>query len=85
MKMLIAYLFAAFVAVVWLSSYSLGVERATLERIKSGELILRCDFRDGTRDVAPEMVKENFEGTWLFADGGHAKSCILVVAKGGVL
>lgn len=84
MKMLIAYLIAAAVAVVWLSSYSLGVERATLERIKSGELILRCDFRDGTRDVAPEMVKENFEGTWLFADGS-ASSCRLIVVKGEVL
>lgn len=82
MNMLIACLIAAF---VWLSSYSASVERTTLEQVKSGELILRCDFRDGTRDVAPEMVNENFDGTWLFADGGQAKSCILVVAKGGAL
>ena len=84
MKLVLFYLVAAAAAVFGLSSYSASVERSTFEKVKSGELVLRCDFRDGTRDVDPELVTGTFEGRWEFTNGS-ASSCRLIVVKGEVL
>lgn len=72
------------IATILVASFSLyaqneQVQTTQLERVQSGEGILRCEMRDGTRDIDPEKVIGRHDSTWLFVDKGYAKSCIVVV------
>lgn len=73
------------IATILAASFSLyaqteAIQTTQLERVQSGEDILRCEMRDGTRDIDPEKVIGRHDSTWLF-DNGSAKSCIIVVRK----
>ena len=72
------------IATILAASFSLyakneAIQTTQLERVQSGEDILRCDFKDGTRDVEPSKIVGRHDSTWLFVDKGYAKSCIVVV------
>ena len=50
--------------------------RRTVEAVQAGQLVLTCEFGNGTRQVAPERVTGFDDGRWLF-DNGSARSCEL--------
>lgn len=54
------------------------LERSTLEQVQAGEVILRCDMPDGTRDIDPELVVDYHDGQWTFTNG-FSGTCTLVV------
>ena len=54
------------------------VERTLLQQVQAGEVILRCDMPDGTRDIDPAMVVDYHEGGWAFTNG-FSDTCLLVV------
>ena len=51
-------------------------EAAMISKVKSGESILTCLFRDGFRAVPAEKVTGFEHGYWTF-DNGAASSCSL--------
>ena len=53
------------------------VERSSLQQVQAGEVILRCDMRDATRDIDPAMVVDYHEGQWAFTNG-FSSTCVLV-------
>lgn len=55
-----------------------AIQTTQLERVQSGEDILRCDFKDGTRDVEPSKIVGRQDGRWIFTNGS-AENCIVVV------
>ena len=54
------------------------VERTLLQQVQAGEVILRCDMPDGTRDINPSLVVDYHEGQWTFTNG-FSDACMLVV------
>ena len=54
------------------------LERSTLQQVQAGEVILRCDMPDATRDIDPAMVVDYHEGQWTFTNG-FSDACMLVV------
>ena len=57
---------------------AVDVERTLLQQVHSGEVALRCDMPDGTRDIDPALVVRHQEGGWAFTNG-FSSQCILVV------
>ena len=53
------------------------VERTLLQQVQAGEVILRCDMPDATRDIDPAMVVDYHEGQWTFTNG-FSDACMLV-------
>ena len=53
------------------------VERTLLQQVQAGEVILRCDMPDATRDIDPELVVDYHEGQWTFTNG-FSSTCVLV-------
>lgn len=54
------------------------VERTLLQQVQAGEVILRCDMPDGTRDIDPSLVVDYHDGQWTFTNG-FSSQCLLVV------
>lgn len=52
-------------------------ERSILEQVQAGEVLLRCDMPDGTRDIDPALVVDYHEGGWAFTNG-FSSTCVLV-------
>ena len=52
-------------------------ERTLLQQVQAGEVILRCDMPDATRDIDPAMVVDYHEGQWTFTNG-FSDACMLV-------
>lgn len=46
--------------------------------VLEGRASLQCHMHDGIRIIDPSMVKYFHEGTWVFTDGGYAKSCRII-------
>lgn len=55
---------------------------ADLRAVKTGEVKLVCDMRDGERVIDRELVVDLVDGVWVFTSGS-AKSCVII--KGGDL
>lgn len=53
------------------------VERTLLQQVQAGEVILRCDMPDGTRDIDPSLVVDYRDGHWKFTNG-FSSTCVLV-------
>ncbi len=53
------------------------LERTLLQQVRAGEIILRCDMPDGTRDIDPAMVVDYHDGQWTFTNG-FSDTCVLV-------
>ena len=54
------------------------LERSTLQQVQAGDVVLRCDMPDGTRDIDPELVVDYHDGQWTFTNG-FSSTCTLVV------
>jgi len=52
-------------------------ERTLLQQVQAGEVLLRCDMPDGTRDIEPALVVDYHEGQWTFTNG-FSDACMLV-------
>ena len=52
-------------------------ERSTLQQVQAGEIILRCDMPDGTRDIDGALVVDYHDGHWKFTNG-FSSTCVLV-------
>lgn len=39
---------------------------------------LQCHMHDGIRVIEPDKIKYFHEGTWVFTEGGYAKSCRII-------
>jgi hypothetical protein len=50
-------------------------DQSLIEKIQSGDLVLRCDMLDGTRNIEGGKVIDLFDGVWQFEGGGYASSC----------
>ena len=57
--------------------YIAQLERSTLEQVQAGEVLLRCDMPDGTRDIDPSLVVDYHDGQWTFTNG-FGSTCVLV-------
>ena len=55
-------------------------ERTMVERVQGGADSLRCDMKDGMREIEADKVVGFEGGVWLFTNGS-SKSCYLVVRK----
>lgn len=55
-------------------------ERTMVERVQGGADSLRCDMKDGMREIEADKVVGFEDGVWLFTNGS-SKSCYLVVRK----
>ena len=53
------------------------LERSTLQQVQMGEVILRCDMPDATRDIVPSLVVDYHDGQWTFTNG-FSDTCVLV-------
>lgn len=53
------------------------VERTLLQQVQAGEVILRCDMPDATRDIDGALVVDYHEGQWTFTNG-FSDACMLV-------
>lgn len=53
------------------------LERSTLQQVQAGEIILRCDMPDGTRDIDGALVVDYHDGHWKFTNG-FSSTCVLV-------
>ena len=65
------------VGIVSLNWHFAQLERSTLQQVQAGEIILRCDMPDGTRDIDPSLVVDYHDGQWKFANG-FSSTCVLV-------
>lgn len=54
--------------------YIIYEDVSNTNKVKSGEKILVCEFKDGTREVNPSKIKNYSNGTWHFTNG-HASNC----------
>lgn len=49
----------------------------TAERkVKNGAYTLTCEMQDGRRVIAPELITDFIEDTWIFTNGS-AKNCTI--------
>lgn len=49
----------------------------TAERkVKNGTYTLTCEMQDGRRVIAPELITDFIEDTWIFINGS-AKNCTI--------
>lgn len=48
-------------------------DRIKLTQVQEGELNLFCTFKDGTRLVPPEKVKDYHDGRWYFVNGSAVR------------
>lgn len=64
--------------IVSLNWHFAQLERSTLQQVQAGEIILRCDMPDGTRDIDPGLVVDYHDGQWKFTNG-FSDMCLLVV------
>lgn len=48
-----------------------------LRAVKSGEVKLACDMRDGERVIDPSKVVDLVDGVWVFKNGS-AKNCAII-------
>lgn len=55
-------------------------ERSLVKRVQSGELTLRCNMKDGVRDIPGVMVVGMMDYSWTFKNG-YSKSCTLIGGK----
>ena len=53
------------------------VERTLLQQVQAGEVILRCDMPDATRDIDGPLVVDYHDGQWTFTNG-FSNTCVLV-------
>ena len=63
--------------IVSLNWHFAQLERSTLEQVQAGEVLLRCDMPDGTRDIDPALVVDYHDGQWTFTNG-FSSTCVLV-------
>ncbi len=63
--------------VVGLNWHFAQLERSTLQQVQAGEVVLRCDMPNGTRDIDPELVVDYHDGQWKFTNG-FSSTCVLV-------
>lgn len=70
--------FGALVGVVLNLQWRIAdVERTLLQQVQMGEVILRCDMPDATRDIDGALVVDYHEGQWTFTNG-FSSTCVLV-------
>lgn len=53
------------------------VERTLLQQVQMGEVILRCDMPDATRNIDGALVVDYHDGQWTFTNG-FSSTCVLV-------
>lgn len=53
------------------------VERTLLQQVQAGEVILRCDMPDTTRDIDGALVVDYHDGQWTFTNG-FGSTCVPV-------
>ena len=63
--------------IVSLNWHFAQLERSTLQQVQAGEIILRCDMLDTTRDIDPSLVVDYHDGQWTFTNG-FSDTCVLV-------
>lgn len=70
----IGVLFGAVLNLQWRVA---DVERTLLQQVQMGEVILRCDMPDATRDIDGALVVDYHDVQWTFTNG-FSGTCVLV-------
>lgn len=65
---------ALIILLAWIAD---APEREMLAKVKSGEMQLRCHFKDGWRVVDPSKVKDFYGTTWIFTNGSASRCEVL--------
>lgn len=70
----VVLIIAFFILLAWLVD---APEREMLAKVQSGEMQLRCLFKDGWRVVEPSKVKDFYGTTWIFTNGSASRCEVL--------